>query len=51
MSKRLFISAYIWSYGVSKNHAANVYKKASKEYIKAIIDGYLNQCQKLFYND
>ena len=38
--KKDFIEAYIWLYGGTKKHAAEIYKKSAESWIKSVIDLY-----------
>lgn len=53
--KNSFISAYIYSYGATKNEAVKIYQTCLKNgnigFIQAIIDEYNNQVKKSFYED
>lgn len=46
-----FIKAYCYCYGETKKKAAEVYRKATAEYIQAVIDSYDHDTRKAFYND
>lgn len=49
--KERFITAYKWSYGATRKEALEVYRKATPEYINAIIDGFELNAKKSFYDD
>lgn len=51
MMKNDFITAYTWLYGASKKGAGQVWKTASEEYKKAIIETFENNAKQNFYND
>ena len=38
--KKDFIDAYIWLYGGTKKHAAEIYKESAESWIRSVIDCY-----------
>lgn len=54
-NKDMFVTAYVWSYGVTKKEAMKQYtenkKAGNEEYINAIIEGFTSNAEKAFYND
>lgn len=49
--KREFIAAYTYEYGMTVEQAENTWHKVTPDYVIAVVDGYRNQCRKVFYND
>ena len=54
-SKRLFIASYCWMFGCTKKAATVAYKKhldaKSTGYIEAVIDCFLSNAKRCFYDD
>ena len=46
-----FINAYCYCYGATKKEAKEVYKSASKQYIRAVIESFEQDSRKAFYED
>lgn len=49
ITKREFIEAYQWTYGTTKKEAEYIWSIATDEYKIVIIQGYTDNCKKLFY--
>ena len=50
-TKRDFQIAYRWMYAETLSKGAEVWKKASAEYINAIVEAYRNNFRNSFYTD
>lgn len=49
--KDAFISAYMYCYGATRAKAVEVYRKATSEYIDAVIESFQKDARDAFYND
>lgn len=50
-SKRKFIDAYMWMFGVTKRQALIEWQLSGEGYRMAIIEVWEDQCKKAFEND
>ena len=51
MNRKLLLEAVAWMFGFTKNKASAYVKTCPDEMKSAIIETYLNQMRKAFYND
>lgn len=49
INKRDFVDAYRWAYATSKKEAEYIWKISTYEYKVAIIESFISNCKKSFY--